>query len=308
MTEAARNVVEPPSKPGGSLRRGTFISFEGTEGSGKTTQMRLLVERLRTMGLAVTENQEPGATTIGSQIRSVLLDPAHQEMAPKTELLLMFASRTQAAAEIILPALERGEIVVSDRFTDSTLAYQGAGRGLGFETVMEVHRLALGDLLPDITICTDVDVELGLARARRRNATRPNDASPSEARLDQHSVGFHLRVAEAYRQIARSEPRRFRMVDGSGQVSFAGTMYRAGRAWRGKEVEICIVAGSVQMTYQGTIVRTQPIRHDRTKEHGAYATPHGRPRKPRQDAPNGSGVKATPLRGRPKGRALTPAP
>ena len=99
-----------------------------------------------------------------------------------------------------------------------------------------------------------------------------------------------------------------RMVDGSGQVSFAGTMYRAGRAWRGKEVKVCIVAGSVQMTYQGTIVRTQPIRHDRTKEHGAYATPHGRPRKQRQDAPNGSAVKATPLRGRPNGRALTPAP
>jgi hypothetical protein len=99
-----------------------------------------------------------------------------------------------------------------------------------------------------------------------------------------------------------------RMVDGSGQVSFAGTMYRAGRAWRGKEVEVCIVAGSVQMTHQGTIVRTQPIRHDRTKEHGAYATPHGRPRKPRQDAPDRAGVKATPLRGRPNGRALTPAP
>jgi hypothetical protein len=99
-----------------------------------------------------------------------------------------------------------------------------------------------------------------------------------------------------------------RMVDGSGQVSFAGTMYRAGRAWRGKEVEVCIVAGSVQMTYQGTIVRTQPIRHDRTKEHGAYATPHGRPRKPRQDAPDRAGVKATPLRGRPEGRALTLAP
>ena len=99
-----------------------------------------------------------------------------------------------------------------------------------------------------------------------------------------------------------------RIVDASGQVSFAGTMYRAGRAWRGKEVEVCIVAGSVQMCCEGTIVRTQPIRHDRTKEHGAYATPHGRPRKPRQDAPNGSGVKATPLRGRPNGRALTTAP
>jgi integrase-like protein len=98
-----------------------------------------------------------------------------------------------------------------------------------------------------------------------------------------------------------------RMVDASGQVSFAGTMYRAGRAWRGKEVEVCIVAGSVQMACGGTIVRTQPIRHDRAKEHGAYATPHGRPRKPRQDAPDRAGVKATPLRGRPERRALTPA-
>jgi dTMP kinase len=192
-------------------RGGTFISFEGTEGSGKTTQMRLLVERLRKLGFAVIENQEPGATTIGSQIRRILLDPAHQEMAPKTELLLMFASRTQAAAEIIVPALERGEMVVSDRFTDSTLAYQGAGRGLGFETVREVHRLALGDLLPDVTICIDVDVELGLSRAHRRNVTRPD-----EVRLDQQSLEFHLRVAEGYRRIAALEPQRFRMVDGNG--------------------------------------------------------------------------------------------
>jgi integrase-like protein len=99
-----------------------------------------------------------------------------------------------------------------------------------------------------------------------------------------------------------------RMVDNNGDVSFAGTMYRAGRAWRGKQVEVSIVAGSVQMTCEGTIVRTQPIRHDRAKEHGAFATPHGRPRKPRQDAPDRAGVKATPLRGRPQGRALTPAP
>ncbi len=124
--------------------RGLFITFEGTEGSGKTTQMRLLAERLRATGLPVTENQEPGATRIGTQIRRILLHPAHKEMAPMTELLLMFASRTQAAAEIIAPALERREIVISDRFTDSTLAYQGEARGLGFDTVLDVHRLALG--------------------------------------------------------------------------------------------------------------------------------------------------------------------
>jgi dTMP kinase len=190
---------------------GLFISFEGTEGSGKTTQMRLLVKRLRGLGLTVTENQEPGATVIGGQIRRILLDPAHDEMAPMTELLLMFASRTQAAAQIIIPALNRGEIVVTDRFTDSSLAYQGAARGIGFETVLELHRLALGDLWPDASICVNVDVELGLSRAHRRNA-----AYPDEDRLDQQSLDFHLRVAEGYRKIAALEPRRFRMVDGNG--------------------------------------------------------------------------------------------
>src|SRR5256885_998643 len=112
-------------------RRNLFITFEGTEGSGKSTQMQLLVERLQETGLTVIENQEPGATSIGKQIRRILLDPAHQEMTPMTELLLMFASRAQAAAEIIVPALELGHTVVSDRFTDSTLAYQGEARGLG---------------------------------------------------------------------------------------------------------------------------------------------------------------------------------
>src|SRR6185437_14462046 len=108
--------------------RGLFITFEGTEGSGKSTQMQLLVARLRAGDYDVVENQEPGATGIGRQIRRILLDPAHQEMAPMTELLLMFASRAQAAAEIITPALQRGAIVISDRFTDSTLAYQGEAR------------------------------------------------------------------------------------------------------------------------------------------------------------------------------------
>ena len=192
-------------------RKGLFISFEETEGSGKTTQMRLLIERLRSLGAAVTENQEPGATTIGTQIRRILLDPAHQEMAAKTELLLMFASRTQAAAEIIIPALERGDIVVSDRFTDSTLAYQGFARGLGFETVMQLQQLALGNLLPDITICIDIAVGFGLARAHQRNSVHPE-----EARLDRQSLDFHRRVAEGYRKIAELEPRRFRMVSGCG--------------------------------------------------------------------------------------------
>ena len=195
-------------------RGGLFITFEGTEGSGKSTQMQLLVERLRGLGSTVIENQEPGATGIGKQIRRILLDPAHHEMAPMTELLLMFASRTQAAAEIIIPALERGHIVVSDRFTDSTLAYQGEGRGLGFETVLQTHRLALGPLLPDLTICIRIDVETGLARAEHRNRRSPEDAI--EARLDRQSLDFHRRVCEGYEKIASLEPQRFRMVDGQG--------------------------------------------------------------------------------------------
>jgi dTMP kinase len=203
-----------PARP--IAHRGLFITFEGTEGCGKTTQLRLLVDRLRSCGYSVTENQEPGATRIGTQFRRILLDPAHDEMSPMTELLLMFASRTQAAFEIISPALERGDIVVSDRFTDSTLAYQGEGRRLGFDTVRKLHQLALGDLQPDITLCIDIDIETGLSRARRRNQRRAR--KPSEARLDQQSLEFHKRVGEAYKKIAALEPERFRMIDGRGDL------------------------------------------------------------------------------------------
>ncbi len=206
-------------------RRGLFITFEGTEGSGKSTQMRLLVERLRDAGYAVTENQEPGGTHIGRQIRRILLDPAHQEMTPMTELLLMFASRAQAAAEIIGPALDRGDIVVSDRFTDSSLAYQGGGRGLGFETVFEAHRLGLGTLWPDVTLCIAIDIETGLERAHARN--KKSGAAASEARLDHQSLEFHRRVEEGYRKIAALEPQRFRIVEGKGEPAEI-----AERVWR----------------------------------------------------------------------------
>lgn len=202
-------------------KRGLFISFEGTEGSGKSTQVRLLVERLRREGYAVTENQEPGRTVIGKQIRQILLDPAHTEIAPITELLLMFASRTQAAAEIISPSLLRGEVVVSDRFTDSTLAYQGEARGLGFDKVLAVHRLALDSLLPDLTFCIDIDVEEGLARARRRNAETSTDD-----RLDHQSLAFHQVVRRGYAKIGELEPNRFKIVDGR-----AGSDVVAERVW-----------------------------------------------------------------------------
>lgn len=191
---------------------GLFISFEGGDGSGKSTQLKLLAGRLRREGHSVLENAEPGGTPIGQQIRRILLDRANDDMAPMTELLLMFASRAQAVERWIRPALRRGEIVLSDRFTDSSLAYQGEARGLGFDVVRELHQLALGPILPDLTICIEIDLEASLARAHGRNQTIA--AAAAETRLDEQSMAFHRRVREGYRRIASEEPGRFKIVDG----------------------------------------------------------------------------------------------
>ncbi len=196
-------------------RWGFFISFEGTEGSGKSTQMQLLVARMRREGFTVVENQEPGSTAIGKQIRRILLDPENAEMDAMTELLLMFASRAQAAAQVIRPALERGDIVVSDRFTDSSLAYQGFARGLGFKAVEQAHQLALAKLMPNLTIAIDLDPEIGLQRAVARNLAAA--AVRDETRIDRLTLEFHLKVAAGYKKIAAVDPQRFRMVDGSGE-------------------------------------------------------------------------------------------
>jgi dTMP kinase len=199
------------------VNRGLFITFEGTDGSGKSTQIAILIEKLRAEGYTVLENREPGGTPVGRQVRRILLDPNNHDIAPMTELLLMFASRAQAAAERILPALARGEIVVSDRFTDSSLAYQGEGRGLGFDLVLAVHRLAMGELYPDLTICVDLDLETSLARAHGRN--RQAGADLSEVRLDEQSFDFHSRVRDAYHRIARYEPQRFRLIEGRDDIA-----------------------------------------------------------------------------------------
>jgi dTMP kinase len=192
-----------------------FITFEGPDGSGKSTQMRILVERLRAADRTVVVNQEPGGTAIGQQVRAILLNPENHEMAALTELLLMFASRAQAAAETIRPALERGEIVVSDRFTDSSLAYQGGGRQLGFDLVLAVHRLALGDLYPDLTILVDIDLETGLSRAHGRNRqTQGRD----EARLDEQGLDFHERARAAYLRIAALDGDRVAVFDGAKPI------------------------------------------------------------------------------------------
>src|SRR5574340_562358 len=145
-----------------SLAQGLFITFEGPDGSGKSTQARLLAERLRREGYAVLETVEPGGTAIGQQIRRILLDPANQELRAVPELLLMFAARAQNVEQAILPALAAGKIVISDRFTDSSIAYQGAARGLGWKTVLEVDRIACHGVVPDLTLCIDLGPETGL--------------------------------------------------------------------------------------------------------------------------------------------------
>jgi dTMP kinase len=194
-----------------ATNRGRFITFEGPEGSGKSTQLKRLASRLRDEGRDVLETAEPGGTPIGLQIRRVLLDSANQELRPTTELLLMFASRAQNVEQSILPALSNGRIVLCDRFTDSTLVYQGTGRGMGSEVVYELDRIACRGLVPDLTLVIDIDTETGLARAHARNAAS-NDV---ETRLDQEAVGFHRKVRDAYRQLASDEPRRVRLIDGS---------------------------------------------------------------------------------------------
>lgn len=195
--------------------RGLFITFEGPEGSGKSTQLRLLAKRLRSLGFEVLETAEPGGTPIGSQIRRILLDAKNQEISPTAELLLMFAARAQNVDQWIVPALSAGKIVVCDRFTDSTLVYQGAARGLGPEIVYDVDRIACRGLIPDLTLVIDIDIETGLARAHRRNQ-RTQDV---ETRMDEQSVEFHRKVRDAYHHLVEEEPRRVKLVDGSHDES-----------------------------------------------------------------------------------------
>lgn len=189
-------------------RSGLFVTFEGPDGSGKSTQSRMLAERLRSEGRTVLESVEPGGTPIGQQIRRILLDRANQDLTAVAELLLMFAARAQNVEQWILPALEQGKIVISDRFTDSSMAYQGAGRGLGRDTVLELDRIACHGLIPDITLCIDIDTETGLARALARGGL--------ETRLEEQAIEFHHKVRDAYCELAQREPHRFRLIDGRG--------------------------------------------------------------------------------------------
>jgi dTMP kinase len=197
-------------------RRGKFITFEGLDGTGKSTQMGRLALALRRAGHKVVETREPGGTATGEKIRKVLLDSGTAGLSPMAEMALMFASRAQHIAEVIEPALAAGSIVLCDRFTDSTEAYQGSGRKLGSEAVLELHRVLCGNLQPDLTLLLDSDPHTSVNRARRRNRSASKNASHNENRFEQETRAFFARVREGYMTIAKREAGRVALVDARG--------------------------------------------------------------------------------------------
>ncbi|SNS83736.1 thymidylate kinase [Granulicella rosea] len=194
------------------MERGYFITFEGLDGSGKTTQLRRLAQSLTDRGYHVVTLRQPGSTALGDRIRGVLLDSRSEasvgQIAPAAELALMFADRAQAIAEIILPALAAGSIVLCDRYTDSSEAYQGGGRQLGSERILALHRAVCDDLQPDLTLLLLPDLEASLARARRRNQRHVQTTGSDENRFEREDEIFYGRIHTAYEQIAAREPQR----------------------------------------------------------------------------------------------------
>lgn len=201
--------------------RGKLITIEGLDGCGKSTQLEKLAGALRTDGLQVVVTREPGGTATGEKIRNVLLDTGTSNLSPFAELALMFASRAQHIKEVIQPALAEGKVVLCDRFTDSSEAYQGGGRRLGSEPVRALHKILCGNLQPDATILMDSDVAASVERARRRNRARTSEGKSLESdenRFEQESRAFFGRVRSAYLAIAQREPQRVAVVDARGSA------------------------------------------------------------------------------------------
>ena len=197
--------------------RGKFITFEGLDGSGKSTQIEKLARSLRAHGVSVTVTREPGGTAAGEKLREVLLHSATAGLSPLAEMALMFAARAQHIQEVILPALAEGRVVLCDRFTDSTEAYQGGGRKLGSKPVLHLHEILCGNLQPDLTILLDNEVRFSVERARRRNRKRKNDRSEKdENRFEQESRAFFGRVRGAYLAIVAREPHRVQVINARG--------------------------------------------------------------------------------------------
>lgn len=191
---------------------GTFITFEGIDGSGKSTQMRLLASVLRLRGLEVVTTREPGGTQLGNRLRAALLD-AQEQVDPLAELLVFAADRAQHVRTLLRPALESNHIVLSDRYADATVAYQGAGRGFPPELIAEIVALATGGLKPDMTLIFDLSVAECIARTGRRA-----DGRQREDRLDAEDAEFYTRVRNAYLELAAREPERIRLIDATGSV------------------------------------------------------------------------------------------
>jgi dTMP kinase len=190
---------------------GFFITFEGGEGTGKSTQIRLLAEHLESRGHTVVVTREPGGTPVAEAARAIILDPALDQDG-LTELFLLEAARRDHVERVVAPALERGEVVVSDRYADSSTVYQGMVRGLGEELVIQLNRLATNDLEPDLTIVFDLDPEDGLHRARSRNA----EGDGAESRLDDEPQEFHRQVRQGFLRLAELYPHRVRVIGADG--------------------------------------------------------------------------------------------
>lgn len=193
-------------------RQGLFITFEGPEGAGKSTHCAMLSEWMTLMGVPVLTTREPGEGVVGSQIRRLILNPENTAITPKTEALLYAADRAQHVEEVLRPALDRGAVVVCDRYADSYLAYQGYGRGLDLTFLRQLNQMATGGLQPDLTILLDLDPEEGLARVRARESFSKGETAQRTDRMEQEELAFHRRLRDGYRQLA-AETSRIMVLD-----------------------------------------------------------------------------------------------
>ncbi|MBQ0005029.1 MAG: dTMP kinase [Clostridiales bacterium] len=189
------------------MSRGLFITFEGSDGAGKSTQIQLAKEYLESIGIEPIMTREPGGTSISEKLRDILLDKENSEMSPIAEMMIYASARAQLVAEVIRPAIERGETVVCDRYIDSSIAYQGYGRGLG-DIVEEVNRVAIDGVMPDITFFLDLDPAVGRSRIR----------SDEMDRLEQEKLDFHYRVYNGYKKVAEADPKRVAVIDASRTI------------------------------------------------------------------------------------------
>ncbi len=185
-----------------------FITLEGPEGSGKTTAIKVVYEKLKELGKEVVLTREPGGVNVSEKIREIILDPKNTEMTAKTEALLYAAARSQHLSQVIIPAIDAGKLVICDRFIDSSLAYQGVGRNLGFEGVYVINKFAIGDYMPDLTIFFDINPEEGINRIHK-NADRKKD------RLDLEGLKFHQDVYDGYKKLCKKYKKRIKVIDAS---------------------------------------------------------------------------------------------